>query len=45
MDKKVADNAVVMFSKTYCPFCKMAKTALNEAGGNYLTVELDERGQ
>ena len=41
----VADNTVVMFSKTICPFCYKAKEALNaEMGeGTYFVVELDEK--
>jgi glutaredoxin 3 len=41
----VADNTVVMFSKTTCPFCYKAKEALNaEMGeGTYFVVELDEK--
>ena len=28
----IEKNAVVVFSKTYCPFCSMAKEVLKEAG-------------
>lgn len=41
---QVRDNKVVMYSKTYCPYCKKAKDALKAAGlSNYLLIELDER--
>ncbi|XP_027060515.1 uncharacterized protein [Pocillopora verrucosa] len=41
---QVKDNKVVVYSKTYCPFCKKAKDALKAAGlKDYLLVELDER--
>ena len=44
VDDVIANNNVAMFSKSYCPFCKMAKSALNETGAKYKVVELDERG-
>ncbi len=44
VDEKVKTNKVMVFSKSYCPFCKMAKEALNETGVKYGLVELDERG-
>lgn len=44
VDDKVAQNKVMVFSKSYCPFCKMAKEALGETGVKYGLVELDERG-
>lgn len=28
IDAKIAENAVMVFSKTYCPFCTKAKRAL-----------------
>ena len=28
----IQKNAVMVFSKTYCPFCTMAKQALQDAG-------------
>lgn len=44
VELKVSSNKVVVFSKTYCPYCKKAKAALAEAGLNdYLLIELDER--
>lgn len=36
---------VVVFSKTYCPFCKMAKSVLADVGVQYTLHELDERGR
>ncbi|XP_076880703.1 glutaredoxin 2 [Brachyhypopomus gauderio] len=38
----VAHNCVVIFSKTTCPYCKMAKNVFNEIGATYKVVELDE---
>ena len=38
-------NPVVVFSKSYCPYCKMAKQAIRDAGlANFLVIELDDRG-
>lgn len=44
MTEQINANKVMVFSKTYCPFCKMAKDALNQTGVKYGLVELDERG-
>lgn len=44
VDGKVQNNKVMVFSKSYCPYCKMAKDALNSTGVKYELVELDERG-
>ena len=38
----VSQNCVVIFSKTTCPYCKMAKNVFNEIGASYKVVELDE---
>lgn len=39
---KISENKVVVYSKTYCPFCKKAKTALGETGlKDYVLIELD----
>merc|ERR1712179_382293 len=32
VDSAIASNDVMMFSKSYCPYCDMAKQALKEAG-------------
>lgn len=43
VNDKVKGNKVAVFSKTYCPYCDMAKTALKDAGlKNYLLIELDK---
>lgn len=40
----ISQNKVVVYSKTYCPYCRMAKEALADAGlKNYLLIELDNR--
>ncbi|XP_069009107.1 glutaredoxin 2 isoform X2 [Embiotoca jacksoni] len=38
----IKQNCVVIFSKTTCPYCKMAKNVFNEIGANYKVIELDE---
>lgn len=45
VDEQIKQSTVVVFSKTYCPFCKMAKAALNEAGAKFTLHELDQRGE
>ncbi|GLU02088.1 hypothetical protein SLE2022_193570 [Rubroshorea leprosula] len=37
----VSSNSVVVFSKTYCPFCVSVKKLLQELGVNFKAVELD----
>jgi len=44
VDDTINSKAVVVFSKTYCPFCDMAKNALKQAGiTDYLLIELENR--
>ncbi|EER09299.1 glutaredoxin, putative [Perkinsus marinus ATCC 50983] len=43
VDGEIADNKVMVFSKSYCPHCKKAKSALNSIGAEYKVVELDGR--
>lgn len=46
VDDAIKNNKVAVFSKSYCPFCKMAKETLSSAGlANYYVLELDERGE
>ncbi|XP_057437333.1 glutaredoxin [Lotus japonicus] len=37
----VSSNAVVVFSKTYCPFCVDVKKLFANLGVNYKVIELD----
>ncbi|XP_018332324.1 glutaredoxin-C3 [Agrilus planipennis] len=39
----IQSNNVVIFSKTYCPYCKMAKEVFDKIAENYTAVELDQR--
>ncbi|KIW96420.1 glutaredoxin [Cladophialophora bantiana CBS 173.52] len=38
----IDENAVVVFSKSYCPYCRASKTLLNELKAKYYLLELDE---
>ncbi|CAM9334502.1 unnamed protein product [Hapterophycus canaliculatus] len=38
----VGKHGVVVYSKTYCPFCVKAKKALDEIGAKYELIELDK---
>merc|ERR1739842_88857 len=40
--EKISSNCVMIFSKTYCPYCKMAKKAFDDIGAKYEVVELDK---
>ncbi|KAK5996143.1 Glutaredoxin [Cladobotryum mycophilum] len=37
----IDNNAVVIFSKTWCPYCQQAKKTLDGVGAEYTAVELD----
>ncbi|KAJ0971513.1 hypothetical protein J5N97_019472 [Dioscorea zingiberensis] len=37
----VSSNPVVVFSKSYCPFCDQVKELLTKLGTTYKTVELN----
>jgi len=37
----VMENDIVVFSKSYCPYCKKAKSYLNDLGFDFFTYELD----
>ncbi|XP_050311155.1 uncharacterized protein LOC126746797 isoform X2 [Anthonomus grandis grandis] len=39
----IASDKVVIFSKTYCPYCKLAKEVFDSLKEKYTTVELDLR--
>lgn len=43
MEEWISGNPVVVFSKTWCPYCQNAKEALASVGADFLAVELDER--
>ncbi|KAM9324930.1 glutaredoxin 2 [Gastrophryne carolinensis] len=42
IEEAIADNCVVIFSKTTCPYCKMAKETFNDINVSYKAIELDQ---
>ncbi|KAI1390562.1 putative glutaredoxin [Hypoxylon trugodes] len=38
----IDENAVAVFSKSYCPYCSASKRLLDSFGTKYKVVELDE---
>ncbi|KAF2860762.1 putative glutaredoxin Grx1 [Piedraia hortae CBS 480.64] len=41
--QQIIDNhGVVVFSKSYCPYCQATKALLQESGANAHVIELDE---
>lgn len=43
VQRLVAEHDIIVFSKTYCPFCSQAKDALTNVGAEFVALELDER--
>ncbi|XP_070567020.1 uncharacterized protein [Ptychodera flava] len=43
VENVIHDNCVVVFSKTTCPYCRMAKQALDDLQAKYEVVELNKR--
>ena len=39
----ISSDNIVIFSKTYCPYCTMAKEVFNKLQQKYTAIELDER--
>jgi thioredoxin reductase (NADPH) len=44
MDEAIANNKVIMFSKSYCPFCNKIKELFKQQNITYEAIELDLRG-
>ncbi|OLY82090.1 Glutaredoxin-1 [Smittium mucronatum] len=42
VDPKIDQNKVMVFSKSYCPYCSSAKSALKDLGVDFSVVELDQ---
>jgi thiol-disulfide isomerase/thioredoxin len=40
----IDENGAVVFSKSYCPYCKASKSLLSELGANFKVLELDQIG-
>ncbi|KAH7363337.1 glutaredoxin [Plectosphaerella cucumerina] len=43
VQKYIDDNRVIVFSKSYCPYCRQAKQALDGLRTAYEAIELDQR--
>ncbi|KAF6198354.1 hypothetical protein GE061_008102 [Apolygus lucorum] len=39
----IAQDTVVIFSKSYCPYCKMAKEVFEKVKTSFKAIELDSR--
>lgn len=42
--QKIASAPIIIFSKTYCPYCMGVKKLFKELGQNYEAIELDGLG-
>lgn len=40
--KLIDDNAVMVFSKSYCPYCRATKTLLRDMNATFEVLELDK---
>ncbi|KAL8722470.1 MAG: hypothetical protein Q9181_007482 [Wetmoreana brouardii] len=38
----IDENAVAVFSKSYCPYCRASKTLLSELGAKFFVIEMDQ---
>ena len=45
VQQNVSTNAIMVFSKSYCPFCNKVKNLFEERGLAYKALELDQMGQ
>ncbi|XP_071553371.1 uncharacterized protein [Temnothorax nylanderi] len=43
VNELIAKDSIVIFSKTYCPYCTMAKKVFDSLKKTYTAVELDDR--
>ncbi|XP_054267651.1 uncharacterized protein LOC128989995 isoform X2 [Macrosteles quadrilineatus] len=43
VNTKISSDTVVIFSKSYCPYCRMAKEVFDKLKLKYTVIELDER--
>ncbi|KAI9866746.1 MAG: hypothetical protein M1813_000688 [Trichoglossum hirsutum] len=42
VQKIIDDNAVAVFSKSYCPYCRASKKLLTDSGAKFYAIELDQ---
>ena len=45
VEQNIKTNAIMIFSKSYCPFCNKVKEMFNDKGLSYVAIELDQMGQ
>ncbi|KAL8669834.1 MAG: hypothetical protein Q9168_005599 [Polycauliona sp. 1 TL-2023] len=38
----IDENAVAVFSKSYCPYCRSTKSLLSELGAKFYVIEMDQ---
>ncbi|EDU39485.1 GrxC Glutaredoxin [Pyrenophora tritici-repentis] len=38
----IDENAVAVFSKSYCPYCRQTKQLLTDKGAKFYAIELDQ---
>ncbi|KAI8814679.1 thioredoxin-like protein [Cladochytrium replicatum] len=43
VESSIAENSVMVFSKSYCPYCRRAKGLLDSLNVKYTAIELDNR--
>jgi hypothetical protein len=43
IEQDIKQNKVMVFSKSYCPYCTEAKTAISKLGVAFKAIELDVR--
>ena len=43
--KIIDENSVVVFSKSYCPYCRATKSLLSEKHAKFFLMELDQVGK
>lgn len=45
IEQYIKANSIMIFSKSYCPFCNKVKQMFTDKGLTFKSVELDEMGQ
>ncbi|CAG8451228.1 10573_t:CDS:2 [Funneliformis mosseae] len=45
VEKLIKENPIMIFSKSYCPYCKRAKGVLESLNKNYEAIELDTESE
>lgn len=43
VDSLLDKHRVVVFSKSYCPYCKMANRILSEIGAQFEIIQIEDR--